>query len=557
MLTVSLLCRASCSRDALYSVVSDVGRYKDFVPWCVGSRVLRQHSRSCEAELTVGFKMITESYTSRVTMVPGRHVRAVASDTSMFRHLVNEWEFEDGPHPNSCWVNFFVEFQFRNSLYSSVSGMFMDEVVHRMVRAFESRAQRLAREEAAPAAAAALGASPGSDGRRPAPNPAYVPHFSDTGAPSPTLARMPPSEVAKAHAMFDGRATGARPDGTPVMTLDDYTVVAASLQAEVKRALEQRLRGPGARPAAAQSRPPTPHSVLPALACLLSSPPLCLRPLQTVRRCSPRYRASPCTPWRRRTCNSCGWRLWWRRECWAPWKCARRTRLTWPRCAGVPRGRLNPRPPHACLPRPHWAHRLLACPGPGYEQYQFRAMDRERRGALTFEEFASGLAVMLRGPAEERARFAFRCCDQDGDGYVTLRELRAFGRALARSQWRAVRDLQTLAQTARSDAAAASHRILGSSSYAVREAVAKFLTRVARRALPTEGGEEGGPELPPAASTEDALVSVVEEVVEGVMHSADGDGDGRVTYEEFRGSVLCRNDVERLGLLSPTFLDRA
>lgn len=184
-------------------------------------------------------------------------------------------------------------------------------------------------------------------------------------------------------------------------------------------------------------------------------------------------------------------------------------------------------------------------------------MDRERRGALTFEEFASGLAVMLRGPAEERARFAFRCCDQDGDGYVTLRELRAFGRALARSQWRAVRDLQTLAQTARSDAAAASHRILGSSSYAVREAVAKFLTRVARRALPTEGGEEGGPELPPAASTEDALVSVVEEVVEGVMHSADGDGDGRVTYEEFRGSVLCRNDVERLGLLSPTFLDRA
>lgn len=188
-------------------------------------------------------------------------------------------------------------------------------------------------------------------------------------------------------------------------------------------------------------------------------------------------------------------------------------------------------------------------------------MDRERRGALTFEEFASGLAVMLRGPAEERARFAFRCCDQDGDGYVTLRELRAFGRALARSQWRAVRDLHSLVQTARSDGAASSHRILASSSHAVREAVAAFLTRVARRALPTPGpgGEEGGAagaELPPAASSEDALVSAVEQVVEAVMHTADGDGDGRVTYEEFRGSVLCRIDVDRLGLLSPTILDR-
>lgn len=227
-------------------MVSDIGHYQDFVPWCVRSRVLRQDSRRCEAELTVGFKMITESYTSRVSMRPGRHVRAVASDMSIFRHLVNEWEFEDGPHPDSCWVNFFVEFQFRNSLYSSVSGMFMDEVVHRMVRAFESRAQRLAAEDAVPTSGPAHAAVEGGGDGRLAPGPTPIPRVSGVAASSHALAGMPPSEVAKAHAMFDGRATGARADGTPVMTLDDYTAVAASLQAEVKRALEQRLRGPGA-----------------------------------------------------------------------------------------------------------------------------------------------------------------------------------------------------------------------------------------------------------------------------------------------------------------------
>lgn len=90
------------SQAQLFEVVSNVGEYDHFVPYCIGSRVLseqeaaahamartvqqrqpQQDSRSSAsesqtrfflAELTVGFGKLRESYTSRVTLVGQEHV---------------------------------------------------------------------------------------------------------------------------------------------------------------------------------------------------------------------------------------------------------------------------------------------------------------------------------------------------------------------------------------------------------------------------------------------------------------------------------------------------
>ena len=61
----------------VYAVVSSVEHYSHFVPWCLDSRVLQRapDGRYLEAELAVGFRLFSESYTSRVTMVPRRSVR--------------------------------------------------------------------------------------------------------------------------------------------------------------------------------------------------------------------------------------------------------------------------------------------------------------------------------------------------------------------------------------------------------------------------------------------------------------------------------------------------
>lgn len=46
----------------MYDVVSSVESYSQFVPWCVGSTVLRNRADGCyiEAELEVGFQAFAE-----------------------------------------------------------------------------------------------------------------------------------------------------------------------------------------------------------------------------------------------------------------------------------------------------------------------------------------------------------------------------------------------------------------------------------------------------------------------------------------------------------------
>lgn len=57
------------SREEMFDVVADVNKYHEFLPFCVDSRVLRRpNDNVMEAALRIGFKVFTESYTSRVIM---------------------------------------------------------------------------------------------------------------------------------------------------------------------------------------------------------------------------------------------------------------------------------------------------------------------------------------------------------------------------------------------------------------------------------------------------------------------------------------------------------
>lgn len=148
----------------MYRVVSSVTEYKKFVPWCVDSHVLLSQPRYMEAELSVGFQLFSERYLSRVTLEPGTRVIARARDTQLFSHLTNEWHFSPGPTTASTWLTFSVDFQFRSVLYSQAASVFFDEVVAKMVGAFEKRCAAVWEAERAQRNAAAVAPARASDG---------------------------------------------------------------------------------------------------------------------------------------------------------------------------------------------------------------------------------------------------------------------------------------------------------------------------------------------------------------------------------------------------------
>ena len=126
--------------EQLFDLVADVGRYPEFLPWCVGARVRSRTATELVADLTIGFGPFRENFTSRVTLDRPQHVK-VRYENGPFRYLNNQWDFI--PHDDGTEVDFFVDFEFRSRILQAAIGMVFNEAVRRMVNAFRRRAQQV------------------------------------------------------------------------------------------------------------------------------------------------------------------------------------------------------------------------------------------------------------------------------------------------------------------------------------------------------------------------------------------------------------------------------
>jgi coenzyme Q-binding protein COQ10 len=126
------------SPEQLFDLVADVGKYPQFLPWCVGARVKSRTKTELRADLTIGFGPFRESFSSHVTLERPGQLR-VTYENGPFRYLNNQWVFI--ADPKGCQVDFFVDFEFRSRILQAAIGVVFNEAVRRMVNAFEVRAR--------------------------------------------------------------------------------------------------------------------------------------------------------------------------------------------------------------------------------------------------------------------------------------------------------------------------------------------------------------------------------------------------------------------------------
>lgn len=128
------------SPEQMFALVADVERYPEFLPWVIAARVNRHDETRLTAELIVGFKMIRESYVSKVTLEHPDRID-VAYERGPFRRLTNQWQFT--AVAEGCRIDFNLEFEFRSRLLQRLIGALFNEAVRKMVGAFETRARKL------------------------------------------------------------------------------------------------------------------------------------------------------------------------------------------------------------------------------------------------------------------------------------------------------------------------------------------------------------------------------------------------------------------------------
>jgi coenzyme Q-binding protein COQ10 len=127
----------------MFDLVADVEQYPEFLPLCESLRVIRR-SQSGEgvetlvATMSVGYKAIRESFTSRVTLDRPRMRILVEYVDGPFKYLENRWAFK-GAGPRSE-VDFFIQYEFRSLALGLLMGTVFDKAFRRFATAFEERA---------------------------------------------------------------------------------------------------------------------------------------------------------------------------------------------------------------------------------------------------------------------------------------------------------------------------------------------------------------------------------------------------------------------------------
>jgi len=130
----------------MFDLVADVEAYPQFLPMCLDLRVLRRTPIDAGeviiASMSVGYKAIRESFTSRVTLDPHTPAIKVEYIDGPFQSLINHWGFRDDGQ-GGCHVDFDIAYEFKSRTLGLVMGAMFDAAFRRFSDAFVARAQEI------------------------------------------------------------------------------------------------------------------------------------------------------------------------------------------------------------------------------------------------------------------------------------------------------------------------------------------------------------------------------------------------------------------------------
>ncbi len=143
--------RVAHSAADMFELVVDVEKYPQFLPLCTGLIVRRRSSDAqgrevIVADMSVGYKAIRETFTSRVTLDKPGLVILVEYIDGPFKHLENRWTFSEEAVPETgprSRIDFFIDYEFKSRMLGILMGGLFDAAFRKFAEAFERRADQL------------------------------------------------------------------------------------------------------------------------------------------------------------------------------------------------------------------------------------------------------------------------------------------------------------------------------------------------------------------------------------------------------------------------------
>ena len=145
MPSASITKEIPCSKENLIDMVLDIEKYREFVPWCLSSKIYSKNKKGDKieiaADLTIGKSFFNETYKSFVIYDKSLDLIHVTNIKGPLKHLENRWIFKQ--KGKNSEVNFHVDFELKNKILNSLMIKSFNIGLKKIADAFEKRAIEL------------------------------------------------------------------------------------------------------------------------------------------------------------------------------------------------------------------------------------------------------------------------------------------------------------------------------------------------------------------------------------------------------------------------------
>ena len=134
-------------KQKLIELVLDIEKYKDFIPYCLDSKVYERDDKGDKifivADLTIGKGIFKDTYKSYVKYNKLDNTIYVTNIDGPLRYLENVWKFTE--KDNITEVSFDVDFELKNKFLNILMTKSFNYGLNKIADAFQNRAEELFR----------------------------------------------------------------------------------------------------------------------------------------------------------------------------------------------------------------------------------------------------------------------------------------------------------------------------------------------------------------------------------------------------------------------------
>ena len=129
------------SADRMYSLVTDVARYPDFLPWCGGVDIYEQTETVLDAKIKIHFKGIEQFFHTRNTNQRPNSIDMQFVD-GPFKKFTGQWRFIP-LREDACKIEFHLHWEFKSAILDKIIGPVFSYIASTFVDCFVKRADQL------------------------------------------------------------------------------------------------------------------------------------------------------------------------------------------------------------------------------------------------------------------------------------------------------------------------------------------------------------------------------------------------------------------------------